>query len=151
MVGNYQSMSSGVIWDMKVFMHELGHNFGAGEFDFEGYHAPIHDKSTTRPSIIFETHFFSFLRSTIKATLMTPARMNPQLTRVAVATLVTTATALAFLPYQSPAQSCRIVICGKKNQVSEKSDRLLRLTSPMYIHTIASSLSNLTQRRYASH
>jgi len=28
--GNYQSMSASVVWDMNVFMHELGHNFDSG-------------------------------------------------------------------------------------------------------------------------
>ncbi|KAL7533144.1 hypothetical protein ACHAXR_005066, partial [Thalassiosira sp. AJA248-18] len=34
--GTFQSMDSWVIWDMMVFMHELGHNFNAGH-THEGY------------------------------------------------------------------------------------------------------------------
>lgn len=27
--GNFVSMSQPVLWDMKAFMHEIGHNFGS--------------------------------------------------------------------------------------------------------------------------
>jgi hypothetical protein len=28
--GSFQSMGNALVWDMYVFMHEIGHNFGSG-------------------------------------------------------------------------------------------------------------------------
>ena len=47
--GTYSSMDAATVWDMKVFTHELGHNFGSGHTHDSNHYNPVIDTCGVDP------------------------------------------------------------------------------------------------------